>query len=112
VGLVSILLVTRLRSRLRTCFVVGLLRLGDLGFHLVDVAPDDELLEERDELPIAHLTPHTLRRTSASLCAEIGVQPRRAMYLLGHTNPKFTVAVYQQVLDLGDGDYRDFLGSG
>ena len=47
------------------------------------------------------MTPHTLRRTFASLLAEIGVSPRRAMYLLGHTDPKFTMRVYQQVLDLG-----------
>ena len=43
------------------------------------------LLAERGEQPIAHMTPHTLRRTFASLLAEIGVSPRRAMYLLGHT---------------------------
>jgi integrase len=59
------------------------------------------LLAERGEQPIAHMTPHTLRRTFASLLAEIGVSPGRAMYLLGHTDPKFTMRVYQQVLDLG-----------
>jgi hypothetical protein len=25
------------------------------------------------------------------------------MYLLGHTNPKFTMSVYQQVMDMADG---------
>jgi Phage integrase family len=47
------------------------------------------------------MTPHTLRRTFASLLAEIGLSPRRAMYLLGHTDPKFTMRVYQQLVDLG-----------
>jgi integrase len=61
----------------------------------------NELLVDVGEQPIAHMTPHTLRRTFASLLAEIGVSPRRAMYLLGHTDPKFTMRVYQQVLDLG-----------
>ena len=61
----------------------------------------NELLARAGHQPIAHLTPHTLRRTFASLLAEIGVSPRRAMYLLGHTDPKFTMRVYQQVLDLG-----------
>jgi integrase len=61
----------------------------------------DELLEQRGERRIAHLTPHTLRRTFASLLAEVGIAPRRAMYLLGHTDPKFTMRVYQQVLDMG-----------
>jgi integrase len=51
---------------------------------------------------IEHCTPHSLRRTFASLLAEIGVPPRRAMYLLGHTDAKFTMSVYQQVLDLDD----------
>lgn len=61
----------------------------------------NELLAAAGHQPIAHMTPHTLRRTFASLLAEIGVSPRRAMYLLGHTDPKFTMRVYQQVLDLG-----------
>jgi integrase len=43
---------------------------------------------------ILQLTPHTLR---ASLLAEVGISPRRAMYLLGHSDPKFTMRVYQQV---------------
>jgi integrase len=43
-----------------------------------------ELLAERGEPTIGHLTPHTLRRTFASILAEVGVSPRRAMYLLGH----------------------------
>lgn len=53
-------------------------------------------------LRIPHCTPHTLRRTFASILAEIGLPPRRAMYLLGHTDAKFTMSVYQHVLDLGD----------
>jgi integrase len=56
--------------------------------------------------PIEHLTPHTLRRTFASVLAELGVAPRRAMYLLGHTDAKFTMRVYQQVLDVGSDTAR------
>ena len=48
-------------------------------------------------------TPHTLRRTFASILAECGVPPRRAMYLLGHTDSSFTMRVYQQVLNMGEG---------
>lgn len=44
--------------------------------------------------PIEHLTLHSLRRTFASVLAELGVAPRRAMYLLGHTEAKFTMRVY------------------
>jgi integrase len=63
----------------------------------------NELLRERGLPEIAHLTPHTLRRTFASILAECGVPPRRAMYLLGHTDSSFTMRVYQQVLDMGQG---------
>jgi integrase len=54
-----------------------------------------------DGAGVGHCTPHTMRRTFASLLAELDVPPRRAMYLLGHTDAKFTMSVYQQVLDLG-----------
>ena len=33
-------------------------------------------------------------------CSEVGLPPRRAMYLLGHTDPKLTMGVYQQVVDM------------
>jgi integrase len=47
----------------------------------------------------------SLRRTFASILAVCDVLPRRAMYLIlmGHTDPTLTLAVYQQVLDLGKG---------
>lgn len=61
------------------------------------------LLADDQQDGIGRLTPHTLRRTFASLLAEVGVSPRRAMYLLGHADPKLTMGVYQQVLDLGSG---------
>jgi integrase len=63
----------------------------------------DELLAAREALSIERLTPHTLRRTFASILAECGVSPRRAMYLLGHTDPKLTMSVYQHVLDMSEG---------
>jgi integrase len=63
----------------------------------------NELLAAQGRPPIAHLTPHTLPRTFASLLAVCNVPPRRAMYLLGHTDAKFTLSVYQQVLDTGPG---------
>ena len=63
----------------------------------------NELLAADGRLPIAHMTPHTLRRTFASILAATNVPPRRAMYLLGHTDAKLTLSVYQQVLDMGTG---------
>jgi integrase len=63
----------------------------------------NELLEQQGRPPIAHLTPHTFRRTFASILALCRVDPRRAMYLLGHTDSRFTLRVYQQVLDAAPG---------
>jgi integrase len=53
----------------------------------------NELLRERGLPEIANLKPHTLRRMFASILAECGVPPRRAMYLLGHTDSSFTMRV-------------------
>lgn len=63
----------------------------------------NEQLQSEGRLRIAHMTPHTLRRTFASILAVCDVPPRRAMYLMGHTDPTLTLAVYQQVLDMGKG---------
>src|SRR5205085_11765298 len=65
----------------------------NLRRHVIDKVKEraNELLAERDQPLIGHMTPHSLRRTFASILAEVGVQPRRAMYLLGHTNAKFTM---------------------
>jgi integrase len=64
------------------------------------IALASELLRERGQTPMPAVTPHTLRRTFASILAECNVSPRRAMYLLGHTDPKLTLSIYQQVLDM------------
>ena len=61
----------------------------------------NELLAEREQPLIGNMTPHTLRRTFAVILAEVGMPPRPAMYLLGHTDPTLTMRVYQQVLDMG-----------
>lgn len=61
------------------------------------------LLDAEGRLTIAQMTPHTLRRTFASILAVCDVPPRRAMYLMGHTDPSLTLGVYQQVLDMGKG---------
>ena len=63
----------------------------------------NELLAARGQREIARCTPHTLRRTFASILAELNLPPRRAMYLIGHTDPTLTMRVYQQVIDMGDG---------
>jgi hypothetical protein len=52
----------------------------------------------------AHLTPHTLRRTFASILGVCRVDTRRAVALMGHTDARMTLGVYAQLLKLGPGD--------
>jgi hypothetical protein len=74
---------------------------GQIALGLVDESVMLELRVTTDGGPF--MTPHTLRRTFASILAVCDVPPRRAMYLMGHTDPSLTLAVYQQVLDMGKG---------
>ena len=64
----------------------------------------NELLAAQGRPPIAHLTPHTLRRTFASILGVCRVDTRRAVALLGHTDPRMTLGVYAQLLKLGHGN--------
>jgi hypothetical protein len=70
----------------------------------VDPAVDraNELLVVRGQREIVRCAPHTMRRTFASILAEVNLPPRRAMHLIGHTNPTLIMRVYQQVMDMGD----------
>jgi integrase len=66
----------------------------------------NELLAAQGQPPIAHLTPHTLRRTFASILGVCRVDTRRAVALLGHTDPRMTLGVYAQLLKLGHGNVQ------
>jgi integrase len=61
----------------------------------------NELLAEREQPLVGHMTPAHAAADVRSILAEVGVPPRRAMYVLGHTDPTLTMRVYQQVLDMG-----------
>jgi integrase len=41
--------------------------------------------------------PHSLRRTWATFCAQIGRDPKWVSAQIGHTDPEFTFSVYRQV---------------
>jgi hypothetical protein len=66
------------------------------------VARANELLEADGREPIAHLTPHSLRRTFASILAVCEISQRRAITLVGHRDYELTAKVYQQDIDLSD----------
>jgi len=50
------------------------------------------------------LTPHSLRRTFASLLFAIGEPPPRVMGQMGHTTPNLTLAIYAREMDRRDGE--------
>lgn len=52
--------------------------------------------------PMAQLTPHSLRRTFISLLLFAGVDLRRVMAEVGHTDPKMTLGVYAQVVTVDE----------
>ena len=54
---------------------------------------------ERDGAdPIGHLTPHSLRRTFASLLLATGADVPCVMAQLGHADPAMTLGVYAKVI--------------
>ena len=65
----------------------------------------NERLEQDGEAPIAaRLTPHSLRRTFASLLYALGEAPPYVMRQMGHTSPSLALAVYAQEMDRRDGE--------
>ena len=62
------------------------------------------LAEAGEEDPIPEgLTPHSLRRTFASVLVAVGRDPSTVMSMLGHPTPGFTLSVYSQVMRWGEG---------
>jgi integrase len=50
------------------------------------------------------LTPHSLRRTFASILFAIGEAPPYVMAQMGHTTPDLTLAIYARQMDRRDGE--------
>jgi integrase len=50
------------------------------------------------------LTPHSLRRTFASLLFALGESPPYVMAQMGHTTPHLTLAIYARQMDRRDGE--------
>jgi integrase len=50
------------------------------------------------------LTPHSLRRTFASLLYALGESPSYVMAQMGHTSPNLALAIYAKVMDRRDGE--------
>lgn len=67
----------------------------------VELANTQLAKQGKDLLPEG-LTPHSLRRTFASLLFAIGVPPTRAMRQMGHTSASLTLEVYARDVDDDD----------
>jgi integrase len=64
---------------------------------------------DREAAPLPDgLTPHSLRRTFASVLFALGRELPVVMVQLGHTDPKMTLRVYARVM-LGDDGEREQL---
>ena len=65
----------------------------------------DERLVKRgvDPLP-ENLTPHSLRRTFASLHVALGTDPAALKRQMGHTSANLTMSVYADAMDWADGE--------
>jgi integrase len=59
-------------------------------------------LSEQDEAPLPKLTPHSLRRTFASLLYALGEPPTVVMAEMGHTTPGLALRIYAQVMRHGE----------
>jgi integrase len=65
----------------------------------------DANLAKEDRAPLPDkLTPHSLRRTFASLLVALGRDPRYVMAQMGHTDPSLTLRVYAREMAREDGE--------
>ena len=68
------------------------------GASAVERANDKRASEGKIPLP-KKVTPHTLRRTYASLCFFAGRDPRYVMSQIGHADARLTLQVYAQCME-------------
>jgi integrase len=69
----------------------------------VTLANKQATKESAEPLP-EKLTPHSLRRTFASLLFAVGEAPPYVMTQMGHTTPNLTLAIYARQMDRRDGE--------
>jgi integrase len=63
----------------------------------------NEIRAERELPPLPdRLTPHSLRRTFASVLYALGEDPGVVMDEMGHTDPALALRVYRQTMRRGD----------
>jgi integrase len=69
------------------------------------VAEADRALTARQSAPLPEgITPHSLRRTFASVLYALGEDPGIVMDEMGHTDPALALRVYRQAMRRGEGE--------
>jgi len=63
-----------------------------------------ELAKADGELIPVKLTPHSLRRTSASILLAVGEPAPDVMQQMGHTTAELTLAIYGRAMNRRDGE--------
>jgi integrase len=63
-----------------------------------------ELADGKLDTPLPKITPHSLRRTFASVLYAIGEPPPVVMQEMGHTDPKLALQIYAQALRRDEGE--------
>jgi integrase len=63
-----------------------------------------QLAKQKLETHPTGLTPHSLRRTFASLLFAVGENPPYVMAQLGHIDPQVTLGINAKVMDRRDGE--------
>jgi integrase len=69
----------------------------------VERANETLVLQDRDPIPDG-VTPHSLRRTFATLLVALGRDPAVVMRQMGHSTPHFTLGVYAGAMDWSEGE--------
>jgi integrase len=69
----------------------------------VEYANEELAKQEQEPLP-GGLTPHSLRRTFASLLFAVGESPPYVMAQMGHTTANLTLSIYARQMDRRDGE--------
>jgi integrase len=69
----------------------------------IDLANERLAQDDAEPLPVG-LTPHSLRRTFASLLFAVGESPPYVMAQMGHTTASLTLGIYAREMDRRDGE--------
>lgn len=62
------------------------------------------MLAAKGEAHLPDLTPHSLRRTFASILFALGETPPYVMAQMGHATPGLTLSIYARQMDRRDGE--------